>query len=1103
VDVGAWLSGLGLGQYEQAFRDNNIDVDLLPTLTMDDLHALGVVSLGHRKRLLSAIALLGKASRVPQAERRQLTVMFVDLVGSTTLSSRLDPEDMREVLQTYQNTVMAEITRVDGHVAKLMGDGVLAYFGWPCADEDDTERAVQAGLAITQAVARLPSPAGEPLAARVGIATGLVVVGDLIGEGAAREEVVVGETPNLAARLQEASAPGTVVISEGTRRLLGEMFELRDLGPTRLKGFAQPVNSYQVIGELSAGSRFEARRSATPLPMVGRDQELALVLERWRQAVASEGQAVLLVGEAGIGKSRLIQAVLAEIAGSGHMALRYQCSPHHTGTALWPVARQLGFASGFDPADGDDAKLDKLEAVLRQGGMDVGEAAPLIAALLGIDASIRYPVPDLTPQQHRTRALAVLVEQLLGLARTRPVLMVAEDVHWIDPTTLELLCQALDQIADARVLMLLTSRPDHQPSLGGHPHVTRLTLNRLGRGPTNEIVTRLTGGQNLAEEVLNEIADRTDGVPLFIEELTKAVLEAGALGRGAAAVPASLHASLMARLDRVHGVKEVAQVAACIGREFAYPLLAAVSTLSEDELRTALERLGAAELIFSRGTPPEASYSFKHALVRDAAHESLLKVQRQRIHARIVEALEERFPKTKDMEPELLARHCAEAGLVGAAADYWLKAGRQALARSAMLEAVAQLTRGLGVLNRLPEGPERLERELGLQLALGQASIAAKGFAASETGRAYARARELCGELGNRPELFPVLYGRAVFHFQRGEVKAALDVARELLRLAEERGDKAAQVAGHRMFASALCQSGRLIESREHFEAALDLYDDVRDRNSGLIYAIDSRVMSLSWLAHIYFVLGYPERALAMDSKVPAHVSALGHANTTAVAASWGCIFHQLYRNRRKALAQAEAAIALAAEQGFPLYLAAGTVVRGWALADGGQVEAGVAEIRRGLADYGATGARMWSPYFLGLLAEVLGRAGRVGGGLKAVDDALSLVERTGVRWIEADLHRLRGELLAAGAEPRLLEAEACFRRALAVAREQGALMWELRAATSLARSLARSLGERPVGDQGGRRREIRDLLASVLGRFTEGFDAPDLRDARAVMEEL
>jgi predicted ATPase len=511
-----------------------------------------------------------------------------------------------------------------------------------------------------------------------------------------------------------------------------------------------------------------------------------------------------------------------------------------------------------------------------------------------------------------------------------------------------------------------------------------------------------------------------------------------------------------------------------------------------------LERLGAAELIFSRGTPPEASYSFKHALVRDAAHESLLKAQRQRIHARIVKALEEHFPKTKDTEPELLARHCAEAGLAGDAADYWLTAGRQALARSAMTEAVAQLTKGLDVLNRLPRGPdggpERLERELGLQLALGQASIAAKGFAASETGRAYARARELCAELGNRPELFPVLYGRSVFHFQRGEVGAAFDVAGELLRLARERGDEAAQVTGHGMVGSALCQSGRLPESREHFEAALDLYDDVRDRNSCLVYVIDSRVMSLSWLAHIYFLLGYPERALAMDAKVPAYVGAVAHPNTTAVAASWGCMFHQLYRNREKALAQAEEAMRLSAEQGFPLYLAAGTVVRGWALADAGQVEAGVAEIGKGLADYGATGALMWSPYFLGLLAEALDRAGRVGDGLKAVAEALSLAERTGVRWIEADLHRLRGDLLAAGEEPRLVEAEACFRRALEVAREQGALMWELRAATGLARCLR---------DQGGRRREVRDLLASIYGGFTEGFDAPDLRDAKAMLEEL
>jgi class 3 adenylate cyclase len=500
VDVGAWLRGLGLGQYEPAFRDNDIDAGLLPTLAADDLRELGVASLGHRKRLLAAIAALAgpadprptpasplppPASAAPQAERRQLTVLFADLVGSTALSSRLDPEEMSEVLRAYQNTVTGEIARVDGHVAKLMGDGVLAYFGWPRADEDDVERAVRAGLAITGAVGRLATPGGgEPLKARVGIATGLVVVGDLVGEGAAREEAVVGETPNLAARLQGAAAPGAVVIADGTRRLLGEVFELHPLGPTRLKGFARPVAAFRVLGERPAGSRFEARRPGLLPPMVGRDQELALVLERWRQAVAGEGQAVLLVGEAGIGKSRLVRAVLDAVEGEEHAALRYQCSPYHTGTALWPVARQLAFAAGLEPVDSAAARLDKLETLLRQGADDIGEVAPAVAALLGIDADARYLTPDLTPQQLRARTLAVLVGQLLGLTGPRPVLMVLEDAHWADPTTLELVGQALDRIADARVLMLLTSRPDNQPALGGHPRVTRLTLNRLGRGPT-------------------------------------------------------------------------------------------------------------------------------------------------------------------------------------------------------------------------------------------------------------------------------------------------------------------------------------------------------------------------------------------------------------------------------------------------------------------------------------------------------------------------------------------------------------------------------------------------------------------------------------------
>src|SRR3954453_10109608 len=516
-------------------------------------------------------------------------------------------------------------------------------------------------------------------------------------EGEARERSVVGETPNLAARLQALAPPAGVVVAPATRRLLGSLFEIQELEgrPTRVLG--EPVAGFAILGERAGTSRFEARGGHATLPMEGRGQELALVLERWRQIAAGEGQAVLLVGEAGIGKSRLARAVLDAIAGEEHVVFQYQCSSHHTGTALWPVARQLGFAAGLDPADTRRAKLEKLEALLHQGVGEVGEAAPLVAALLGIEAGDRYPVPDLTPQQRGARTLAVLVDQLLGLARRRPVLMVLEDAHWSDPTTLELMMLALNRIAGARGLMLLTSRPDSQPPLGGHPSVMRLTLNRLGRGPTEAIVTHLATDHVLPPEVLAEIAARTDGVPLFVEELTKAVLEAGSAGTGST-VPASLHASLMARLDRVPGVKEVAQVAACIGREFAYPLLAAVSPLPEPGLRAALDRLPSAELVFARGEPPEAAYSFKHALVRDAAHESLLRTRRQELHARIVRVLEERFPATVDAEPELLARHGAEGGLAERAVDYWQRAGQRALARSATAEAVAHLSEGLRVL---------------------------------------------------------------------------------------------------------------------------------------------------------------------------------------------------------------------------------------------------------------------------------------------------------------------------------------------------------------------------------------------------------------------
>ena len=1113
TDVAAWLKELGLERYEPAFRESEITTAVLPELTEADLKELGL-PLGPRKLLLRAIASLTTRSAAEptpastttsrEAERRQLTLLFCDLVGSTELSAQLDLEDFGQVIRAYHGACASVVERWGGHVAKYMGDGVLAYFGWPRAHEDQAERAVRAALAIVDALERLETPAGERLAARVGIATGLVVVGELIGAGAAREQTVVGETPNLAARLQALAAPGSVVVSQATRRLVGGLFELTDLGPQRLKGFAEPLSAWRVDGEGRAEGRFEALHGQHLTPLVGREHELGILLERWAWAKDGDGQVVLISGEPGIGKSRLIRALRERLGDEPYTPLSHYCSPYHTNSALHPVIGLLERAARLDRDEPPGQQLARLEAVLARSSDRSDEVVPLLAALLGVPTDGHYPAPALTPEVQKRRTLRALVDQLAGLAAQQPVLVLHEDVHWVDPSTLELLGLVVERVRRLPVLVLITFRPEFQPPWTGHAHVTTLTLSRLGRRQGADLVARVTGEKLLPVEIVEQIVVRTDGVPLFVEELTKTVLESGLLREEAdryeltgplppLAIPSSLPDSLLARLDRLAPVKEVAQIGAAIGREFSHELLAAVAPLGDNKLRDALAQLAEAELVFRRGAPPEASYVFKHALVRDAAYQSLLKSRRQQLHARIAQVLEERFPETVETEPELLAQHCAEAGLAERAVDYWHKAGQRALARSAMAEAVAQLTKGLEVLNGLPGGPERQRRELGLQLALGQASLASKGFAAPETGRAYARASELCRELGDTSEIFPALYGRSVVHLQGGELAAAHEVARELLRLAEERDDAAARVAGHRMVGSALCQLGRLIESRDHFEAGLALYDPARDRTSAFVYAIDSRVMCLSWLSHLLVVLGHPEQAAARNGEALAYARELAHPNTVAVALAWGSIFAQLLRDVEKARVQAEAVIALATEQGFPLYLAAGTVVRGWMLADGGQEEDGIAEIRRGLADYGATGAERWSPYFLGLLAEALGRAGQATAGLSLAADAVERAVRTQARWIEADLHRLRGELLLLPPQLRQPEAEASFRRAIAVAQEQSARWWELRAATGLARLWR---------DQ-GKRAEARALLAPVHGWFTEGFDTPDLKDAKTLLDEL
>jgi class 3 adenylate cyclase/predicted ATPase len=1108
VDVGAWLRGLGLERYAEAFRDAEITPETLPELTDADLRELGL-PLGPRKLVLKAIRDLAhvpasepraEASRtdtkpdtasIPsQAERRQLTVMFVDLVGSTALSARLDPEEMRSVLLAYQNAVAGEIARFGGHMAKLMGDGVLAYFGWPRADEDEAERAVRAGLAVVEAVAGLTAPDGaELLAARVGIATGLVVVGELVGEGTAQEEAVVGETPNLAARLQEVAPSGAVVVADATRRLLGEMFDLHPLGPARLKGFARPLTSFRIVGERPVSSRFEARRPGRPLPMVGRDQELALVLERWHQAVVGEGQAMLVVGEPGIGKSRLVRAVLDALEGEEHTALRYQCSPHHIGTALWPICQQLARAAGLTPDDGDAARLDKLEAVLRQRTHDTAGTVPLIAALLGIDVADRYPVRELTPQQRRLHTLAALVGQLFGLARRRgPVLMVLEDAHWADPTTLEFLGLTLDRIAGARVLMLLTSRPDGQPALGGHPNMTRLTLNRLGRSPTEAIVARLAGDRVLPAEVLGEIAARTDGVPLFVEELTKAVLETAAPG---AAVPATLHASLMARLDRVPGVKEVAQVAACVGREFAYPLLAAVSSLPELELRAALDRLAAAELVFARGEPPEAAYTFKHALVRDAAYESLLRADRQQLHARIARVLEERFPATAASEPELLARHVEAAGEVARAVELWAAAGRAATRRYANAEAIEHLEAALRLLRSLPATAERDRRELDLRLAAGMLLIAVRGHAAPEVEAAYGRAQVLAERLADGAALFAALRGSWNYVHDRGELDRAIVLAERLVAVAGARGDAEERALAWRALGSTHLVRGELEDALEAFGRGLEICAGLPADACLRAHGEAPGIICAQFAGRAHALAGRPDTGLALVRRGVDEARRLGHPVSLGFALAIMGLIHTVRREPDACGTAGTELLALSGEHGFGFYASCGEILLGWARTQTGDLAGGIELLGRGLSGWRANGTLVHVPTWLGLLADALLEAGRVGEAAAVLEDALALALPHHQLYAVADLHRLCGRV--ALAQARRDEAAATFALALHAARESGARLLELRAAADLARLWA---------DE-GKRQKARDLLAPICAWFTEGFGTADLKEAGALLEEL
>jgi class 3 adenylate cyclase/predicted ATPase len=1123
VDIVDWLRGLGLERYEQTFRDNEIDPEVLLDLSEADLQALGL-PLGPRKTMQKAIAALRQgtsrsdvptaAEREPRdrvyraAERRQLTVMFCDLVGSTALSSRLDPEDLREVIGAYHTCVAETVSRFEGVVAKYMGDGVLVYFGYPQAHEDDAERAVRAGLAIVDAVGQLQ--AMEPLQVRVGVATGLVVVGDLIGEGVAQEQAVIGETPNLAARLQTGAEPDTVVIAHNTRRLVGNLFDCHDLGPVHIKGLAAPARAWQVLGTSRIESRFEAFHgtAGSLMPVVGRVEEVELLLRRWMRARVGEGQVVLLSGEPGIGKSRIVAALRERITCEPHVCLRYFCSPHHTDSAFFPIISQLGHAAGFDRDDAADTKLTKLETLLSRWSAP-REDTTLLAELLSLSIDGRYPPLSLTPKQQRERTLAALVRQLEGSARHSPVLILFEDAHWIDPTSLDALTLAVKQVQHLRVLLVITFRTEFRPPWGDQAHVTPLTLGRLEAREGVALAGLVANGKALPPEILEQIVTRTDGVPLFVEELTKTVLESGLLREEdqryvldgplpTLAIPTSLNASLLARLDRLPpSVREVAQIGAAIGRDFSYERLAAVVPLLEIPLRQALERLATAELIIARGTPPEAMYMFKHALVQDAAYSTLLRERRQQLHARIASVLEEKFPDAAETQPELLAHHCTQAGLTATAVDYGYRAGQLAIRRSAMTEAVAHFSRALGLLMHLPENADRDRREFRLQLAHAGALEHSSGWASPQMGQAYSRAYELSQVVDDisELELFSALNGLRQFRLNRAELAAAHELANDLRRLGEVRPTTAALELARRALGTILMFQGDFDPALEHFSLVLDRYDPAIHESAAFFGQPNVGVAALSFTAWILLFQGHFAAALQQSSQALERARDLSNPYHSAFSFHANCLFNQVCQDWRIVQERSTSLVSLAAEQGFPHLHATGTFFRGWAVFSSGEVDTGIAQMRQGLAAKRAGGAEIKVPYYLGVLADAYTQVGRAADALPLLIDALDRVERTGERWFEAELYRLKAEVLIALGPPldAAVEAEASLRQALAVARAQGARLWELRASVNLAR----------LWREQGRRAEARGLLTPICGWFAEAIAPPDLHAAGAVLDSL
>jgi class 3 adenylate cyclase/tetratricopeptide (TPR) repeat protein len=1104
-DIATWLQSLGLGKYAAAFERNEIDFDTLPLLTQSMLEEIGL-PIGPRAKLLAAIAKLASspptalagdpidqptvetAGGRPEAERRQITVMFCDLVESTRLATSLDPEDLGSLMAAYQRACRAIIERYGGYVARYLGDGVLAYFGWPTAHEDAAERAVRAGIEVVEAVKAVP--ATEPLSVRIGISTGIVVISSAGFVDPSSPSEAVGEALHVAARIQTLATPDAVVIAEATGRLVSPRFDLDDLGPHSLKGIEQPVLLFRVRRVREHSSRFEAAQRKILTPLVGRRAELAFLRERWRSATAGEGQAVFVSGVPGVGKSRIVHELEEGIRSEQHISLHFQCLPHGVQSALFPVIQQIQRYARFKIEDSDNIKLYKIERMVRLVAPHIDRAVPYIAEMLSVPSQPRYGALDLSAQQVKAQTFSVLIDLLIALSNKRPVLCLIEDAQWIDPSTQELLDLLIGQISKARVLLVVTHRPEYSARGGTNGNTSGLVIPRLGRRDATEMAQLALRGRTVSTAAVERLIDESDLIPLFVEELASGVFERQHVDWF---VPDSLRDSLVARLDRVPQARTVAQTAAAIGREFSHHMLLRVSSLSDSELDSALAHLRHSEIIQLIDNRPPARYMFKHALVRDAAYETLLRSSRRAIHERLASIIEKEWPEIVAAQPELLAHHYGLAGDAERAVQYWLQGGARARTRSSNFEAAGQYEKALESLELLPETLQRRETELETQLSLGLCRIAVRGYSARETRRAFERASRLSAELEQSEKEIQAIFGLWGHYWMRARHDRALELAQTLLAKAERIGDATAVIVGHRSLGSTLFTLGEFVRAREHLARAVDLGQNVDIAGSSLSYAVDPRVAARLILSWDLWILGFPEQARdivgralkqAIERDDPYSV-AFAHYVTSAVLLLRG--------EADEALSHADRSLAVSQEHRINLYALYSRFGRGCALADKGQHEQAIVEIQAGIEEAQQSNLRYMHAFMLGWLAALQIATGHKEAALSTLDEALQRTNDVLGRPWEAELLRLRGDALLLAGPGEATAAESWYRRAMAIAQHQQARSLELRAATSLARLLM---------DQ-RRAEEGREVLASVYRWFTEGFDTRDLKTARCLLESM